>query len=378
VLGATAAAIAAVVASVIFSTNIAGLVAEPSRFGWPYDGGVVLGFGYGGADIEAIAATLDRPQVEAWGIAATAGTATINDQSLPIVADVSGFEDLGMSTVEGALPSADDEVALGSVSARQVGVSVGDRVTVETDFGARDATVTGLVVLPAVGALFSDSAGLGTGILMSEPFFRASIADGEAAAGVEPGTFWRDIGGFVAIDLRDGTDSGQFMASIANDIGQWDVNGVIPIVPTRPVRSSQISDVAAMRSAPVLLAALIAAAMAVGLAVSVDRAARSRARELAVLHALGCTGRQLHATLRWQALTIVMIGLAVGVPAGLVIGRQTWRPFASGLGVVPTSTVPASWIAVIVGSTIGLALVAPLRPGRRTASLLPAALLREE
>ena len=58
------AAITAVVASVMFSTNLSTLVAQPDRFGWPYDAAAIVGFGYGGADRALIAETLDRPEVE--------------------------------------------------------------------------------------------------------------------------------------------------------------------------------------------------------------------------------------------------------------------------------------------------------------------------
>ena len=101
-----------------------------------------------------------------WGVAATALSATIDGVKLPAIADVSGLADLGLPTLEGELPRNDHEVALGSTSAERLDVSVGDQVTVETDFGERDAMVTGIVVLPSIGAFLSDRAGLGTGILL--------------------------------------------------------------------------------------------------------------------------------------------------------------------------------------------------------------------
>ena len=196
-IAVSVAAVAIVVTAVMYSTSLTHLVSGPSQYGWPYDAGVVVNYGFGGTDTAEVAASLDRPEVERWGIAAVDGAASIGGLSLPVVADVQGFADLELTTIRGSLPRTDDEVALGARSAQLAGASVGDRVTVETQFGARDATVTGLVVLPPVGSLFSDRAGLGVGVLMSAPFYATVGAEGEAAAGVEPGTFTGDAGSFV-------------------------------------------------------------------------------------------------------------------------------------------------------------------------------------
>ena len=239
--------------------------------------------GTAGSTRAAVSATLDRPDVETWGVAAVDGTASIGDLSLPVVADVQGFEQLGLTTIRGSLPRTDDEVALGARSALLAGASVGDRVRSRPNSERGDATVTGVVVLPPVGSMFSDRAGLGVGILMSAPFYETVAAEGEAAAGVEPGTFTNNAGSFVAIDLRDGVDPAAFMDSIAGELPGWVANASQPLTYSRPVRPAQISDVAAMRSVPVLIVAAISAAMAIALAASLDRAARNRRRELAVL-----------------------------------------------------------------------------------------------
>jgi hypothetical protein len=376
-LAVAVAAIAIVMTAAMYSTSLADLVSRPSQYGWPYDAGVVINYGFGGADAQAVAATLDRADVTSWGMAAVDGTASIGDLTLPVVADVGGFEQLGMSTIHGAMPRADDEVALGARSARLLGATVGDRVTVQTQFGPRDATVTGIVVLPAIGSLLADRAGLGVGILMSTPFYASVVAEAEHAAGVEPGTFSNNIGSFVAIDLRDGVDPAEFMKSITDDLSSWDASTTQPFSYARPVRPPQISDVAAMRSAPVLIVAAISVAMAIALTAGLDRAARNRRRELAVLRALGCTPKQIRATLRWQALCIVLVGLALGLPVGLIAARQLWREFASGLGIVSTWHVPVLAVAAIVGGSIVLAFAAAESPARKATSTVPAAALRE-
>ncbi|MEP7203019.1 MAG: FtsX-like permease family protein [Ilumatobacteraceae bacterium] len=376
-LALSVAAVTIVVTALTYSTSLADLVSAPSTYGWPYDAGVVVNYGFGGTDVQAVSTTLDRSDVKAWGIAAIDGTASIGSVTLPVVADVTSFGQLGLTTIKGSLPRADHEVALGARSAALAGVSVGDVVTVETQFGQRDATVTGLVVMPAVGSLLADRAGVGVGILLSAPFYAAVVAAGEAAAEVDPGTFSTNAGSFVAIDLRDGVDPAAFVKSIRGELAGWDPSASEPLAYSRPVRPAQISDVAAMRSAPVLIVAAIIVAMAIALTASLDRAARNRRRELAVLRALGYTPKQVHATLRWQAMTIVIVGSVFGVPLGLVAARQLWRGFASGLGIASTSNVPALAIVAIVAGAVVLALVAAAAPARKATSTVPAEALRE-
>ena len=45
-------------------------------------------------------------------------------------------------------------------------------------------------------------------------------------------------------------------------------------------------------------------------------------------------------TVAWQATTLALAGIAVGVPVGIVVGRAVWLAFANNLGVVPVSVVP--------------------------------------
>ena len=376
-IGASIVAIAIGTGGLVYSTNLLGLVSHAPRYGWTYDVGATINAGFDGADPAQIETSLARPEVAGWGVAATALTATIDGVKLPAIADVRGLVDLGLPTLHGSLPRNDHEVALGSTSAERIGASVGDAVTVKTDFGERDATVTGIVVLPAIGAFLSDRAGLGTGILLSAPFFHAVVSAAEEAAGVPSGQFYDTIGGFVAIDLRDGVNPTQFIDTLGDGVLSWDSARRKPTVHVDPVRPAQIADIASIRTAPPLLAALIALTMVIGLVASLGRAIRIRRRELAVLRALGCRGSQIYATLCWQALTVVAIGLVVGVPLGVIGGSALWRSFASGLGVVPAATLPLIGIAIVIGAAIVVTIFAALPSGRRAAAERPAAALRE-
>jgi ABC-type lipoprotein release transport system permease subunit len=105
---------------------------------------------------------------------------------------------------------------------------------------------------------------------------------------------------------------------------------------------------------------------------------RRRRRSMAMLRTLGFTGRQLGASVAWQSSVAVVIGLAVGVPLGIVAGRFLWDLFASKIYAVPSSTVPAlAIVAIALGALVLGNLVAAL-PGRLAAHTPAALLLRTE
>ena len=376
VLVGAVTAVAAVIACVVFSSNMSGLVADPARFGWPFDVGAVINLGYAGADEEIVAASLDRHEVARWGWAALPGEVTVNGQSLPAVAGRPGY-DLPLPLVAGRYPTADDEVALGARSAERLRLAVGDRVAVTTTFGQRDARVAGLVVLPSLGPFQADRVGLGTGALLSARFLDAVVAGAEQERALPPGAMSGALGAFVAIDLRDGVDAGAFARKLQAEVNEWDLDGFPPIVYPRAVRPPEIADVAAIRTAPVLLAALLAATMTVALALAITLATRARRRELAILRALGCTARQLRSTVAWHSLTVVGFGLLVGIVIGMSMGSVTWREFAEGLGVVPSVRFPLGWMILVTVTAVAVGLFAGAIPARTAARSASAHQLRD-
>lgn len=376
-LGAMTAAVVSVLGSAVFSTNLAGVIETPARYGWSYDAAAITGGGYGDAHLASIGASLDRPEVDRWGVAAL-GAATVEGVGVPFVAFRTGFDDLPLSVVEGALPVGDEQLAVGALTAERLGLAVGDTVRFSTSYGNHTGTISGLVVLPPIGPVLTDRAGLGTGLVLPAPFLERAVADDAERAGVDAAAYADLIGSFVGIDLASGVDAKAFMDSLGDELVTWDQFGYMPFEYTEPVRPPQIADLDAMRSAPVLLAAVVAAAMAVGLALAIRAAARSRRRELAVLRALGATGGQVRGTLRWQSLTIVGVGLVFGVPLGIALGRITWRAFAHDLGIPPQPTVSLGWTALIAAAALGIGIAAAAFPGRSATRVAPAAVLRSE
>jgi putative ABC transport system permease protein len=97
-----------------------------------------------------------------------------------------------------------------------------------------------------------------------------------------------------------------------------------------------------------------------------------------VLRAVGATRRQIRLIVASQATTIGGVGVLVGVPLGLVVGRIGWRWVADSVPFVDDS--PAAVLAMVVVVPAVLAavnLVAGL-PARRAATAHPAEVLRTE
>jgi hypothetical protein len=46
--------------------------------------------------------------------------------------------------------------------------------------------------------------------------------------------------------------------------------------------------------------------------------------------------------------TVALVGIVVGVPLGMVVGRVVWNTFATNLGALPVAAVPGLAIAVLV------------------------------
>jgi ABC-type antimicrobial peptide transport system permease subunit len=107
-------------------------------------------------------------------------------------------------------------------------------------------------------------------------------------------------------------------------------------------------------------------------------ATRARRRELAVLRALGMTGAQVRAAVRWQALLIVAVAALIGIPLGVAIGRVAWSLLADRLGAPIDLVAPTAMLALTTAIAIVGAVIVSIIPARREAALSPTAALHTE
>jgi ABC-type lipoprotein release transport system permease subunit len=80
-----------------------------------------------------------------------------------------------------------------------------------------------------------------------------------------------------------------------------------------------------------------------------------RRREVALLKVVGFVNGQVASTMAWQATTLAVVGIVIGVPLGVMAGRAIWQAFANNLGAVPVSIVPVWLICLLVAGVLLLA-----------------------
>jgi ABC-type antimicrobial peptide transport system permease subunit len=107
-------------------------------------------------------------------------------------------------------------------------------------------------------------------------------------------------------------------------------------------------------------------------------AVRRRRHDIAVLRALGMTRRQSRTTVITQATVVSLIGLAVGAPLGVALGRTIWRYVADTTFMHYVPPVAAAALALVIPVTLVAAVLLAVWPGRTAASLPVADVLRAE
>lgn len=368
ILGGGIVAIGVFVAAAVFGTSLSSLISNPERYGWPWDAAAVGGLGYGFLDLDTIEATIDdHAEIESWSAVAFSTSITLDGTQVTALIghDQRGTTD-SIVVADGRLPRDAEEIALGRHTARQLDVGIGGTVVLAGSFlEPRPVTVTGLVVLPALGSIAADTTGPGHGMFATGDLLDPGRLDTfatffgfHAAPGIEPGPLLDDLG----LELPS--------APGAPDDPAFFYEG--------PVRPPEIVDATSMQAIPLTVGALMVVAVTVGLSISILVSVRSRRREIATLRSLGFSSRQLRHGVRVHTLLMAVGAMAVGIPLGVLAGRTLWRSFADQLGVLPDPSTPLPLLFGTVTAGVLLALLAAQLPAVVAARSLPADGLRAE
>ena len=168
-LTGSVAAVAAVCATVVFATSLAHLTATPALYGAPFQM-YFPNSGPGGTSASPLLNDLERDRRISQITLASVPDVTVNHVVVRAFTGsvAAGKGPLLLSVVQGRLPAADDQIALGASTMRRTGARIGAlaRVTVTDPSGARHTRsfrVVGVLVFP--GDFGTGS--LGTGVAMT-------------------------------------------------------------------------------------------------------------------------------------------------------------------------------------------------------------------
>jgi ABC-type lipoprotein release transport system permease subunit len=275
----------------------------------------------------------------------------VDGAGLPVYALDPLRGDLDFAVLEGRAPSSPDEAAIGPATGKALGKGIGDELQVDGGDGVR-LRIVGTTLLPQTAHSSFDQ-----GVWVTPPALagRGASAEGApeeavlvtAAPGIDPASFVEGLQErFVFVEA----------ASVPQDV-----------LALRNVRGL-----------PLALAAFLVSLALAALGHVLVTAVRRRGHDLAVLRALGLRPRQSASCIAWQATTIAVVGLGLGLPLGVVAGRLSWRSVADSTPLLYVA--PLAVVAMVLAVPLALlaANLLAVFPARRAARLRPADLLRSE
>jgi ABC-type lipoprotein release transport system permease subunit len=355
-LAGLALGVGALVAALTFGASLTHLLDSPRLYGVTWDLQLAEHDDETFPD-RALPRLLDDPRVEAVGVGSSGSARVeVDGRRVDAIALDSVDGDLALPILAGRSPQGPDEVALGSRTARALGVETGDTVDVAVPGGEPvEMRVVGRAVFPSVGA----ASRLGEGLV-------ATVAGAEAVA--PP-----DLPLFINLFARLGS-------GVDPDAVVADLNARAGTNATVEPRGepSDIVNFGRVEAMPLVLGGILAAIAAATLAHLLLSGVRRRRRDLAILKTLGLVRGQVAATVAWQATTVAIVSLVVAVPLGVALGRWGWTLLADDLGVVARPQVPWLTLTAVVGAALLLANAIALVPGQIAARTQPATDLRSE
>lgn len=286
---------------------------------------------------------------------------------------------IGQHMRQGALAdlvSGEWNVVLGSMLARQLGVGVGDRVTLLVP----EASITPAGVFPrlkrfTVSGIFSVGADLDANLAY------ANIEDMQTLARLG------DAVGGLRLELNDLFIAGSETQAIVNDLGpgyrgtDWTSS-----------HGNLFQAIQMEKRMIALLLTVIVAVAAFNIVSTLVMVVTDKRADIAILRTIGATPRSIMGIFIVQGLAIGLMGIAIGVAVGILLALTIsdligWFEAAFGIqfldaGVYFISDLPSQlqWDDVrnIVLAAFGLTFLSTLYPAWRAARVQPADVLRYE
>ena len=361
IMGAVAGVLG-VLAAFTFSAGVSDAIANPARFGitWQLD----TFLGADGQDFGPAAqverATAASPLVagyldvriggaQARGVSIESFTYTpIDGKRVPVV------------LTAGGMPHSPDQITLAPTTARELGAGVGSVLRLTGGPQARTMTVSGIGFVPAGPHNNYDQGAWLTSTGFDRLFSGAHFAFKFHAA---------------LVALRPGVATGSGARVLNTTAAAIKGGSAFPFTPADGGPVQALKDLEVL---PTALGGFLALLAAGAVSYALTTTVRRRGHELGVLRALGLTTGQARLVIVTQATTLAVIGLAAGIPLGLLAGRVIWREVASFTPLAYHPPVSPWALALIAPAALVAANALALSPGWRAARLRPARILRKE
>ncbi|MCU1456093.1 MAG: hypothetical protein JWL73_185 [Actinomycetia bacterium] len=343
-----AVGVALLVAALTFSANMTHLVASPTLRGWNWD--YEVGNYSAKAGVRAAQHALRTDP----DVAAFTGFNTGNFEAGGRPLGVAGIKDIGMARLpvfSGRLPARAGEIAVTRPTLTQLGVKIGDHLTV-VGTSRRSLRIVGTTVGP--GALSQDQELSHGGLVGFADLRRLQLNLVESQ---------------FLVRFRPGVDRQAALHRLEHRF---------PNTVVAPFDSPEITTLRRAEPLPLVLAGIVTVLAFGTLVYGVASALRHRRREVALLKALGFDRRQLRVASLVQAGLLAVLAVIVGIPIGLLLGRWTWTLAARTVGVVVAPVLPLLAAATVGVVALAVALVVGAVSSRAVTRVPAASTLRPE
>ncbi len=366
----TILALIVLTATLTFGASLDSLASHPSLYGWNFNYAFFSIDGYGPVPAHLADQLLSRDRSVAAATGVYFVTPEINGQTVPGLAERPGSP-IGPPILAGHGLASSDQVVLGTATLAQLHKHIGSTVVVQGDgVGAVRLQIVGTATFPTIGDTLSEHASMSTGALFSTAVLASSILDSfgpfsgpnaifiRLRPGANPATGRASL---EAVDRRlvALAHSRQVISLIGTGFAAVFTIALLPAQ-----RPAEIVNYRSMGATPVVLAIGLGVGTLVALGMTLVTSVRRRRYDLALLKTFGFTRGQLFSSVIWQASTISVIGIVIGVPLGIVFGRSLWILFAHQLSAVPQPTIPSGSIALAATAALVLANLVAAIPGQ--------------
>jgi hypothetical protein len=268
----------------------------------------------------------------------------------PVEGQIFGDDGSIVPTIRrGRAPETAGEVALGADEMDALGLHIGDAVTVAA---VRDGpTIPGRVVGEVV---------------LASPYFVA-FAPGTGGATV--------ASTFTALGVPTALSSPNILVRYAPTVDALRTfNSIETTLGTGEAFEAAdrqgTTGLDRIRAVPILLILGLVVLVAIALAHVLLVSVHGRRRDLATLSAMGFSRRQTWDAVVLHGTAVALVVSLVGIPLGVVLGRQVWTWIADEFVVVPRPIAPALGLAGLLTLLVVVAVAAAVLPAARAMGAL--------